>query len=382
MQKKYNENHLKPYAVKSINSKGRIYKESENFIRSPYQRDRDRIIHSTSFRRLKHKTQVFVNTEGDHYRTRLTHSMEVSQIARTLARSLSLNEDLSETLSLAHDLGHTPFGHAGEEALSKCMEKYGGFDHNIQTLRIVTLIENRYYKFYGLNLTVETLDGLIKHNGPVLNKIYEYKKILKQNLLNDMIAFNSYPSLEAQVATISDDIAYNNHDLEDGLRAGLFTIKKFSSIPAISKLINKHLQNIKKFRREIIISQIVRDLINLMVVDVIKTTNINLKKINPQSINNIYNHNGLIVDFSDKMKKIDKQIKDFLYRNMYNHSKVIVNTNKGKKIVNDLFAYMLKNPKKYINRSLFKNENDERIIADFIAGMTDRYAINLHKKIK
>ena len=382
MQKKYNENHLKPYAVKSINSKGRIYKESENFIRSPYQRDRDRIIHSTSFRRLKHKTQVFVNTEGDHYRTRLTHSMEVSQIARTLARSLSLNEDLSETLSLAHDLGHTPFGHAGEEALSKCMEKYGGFDHNIQTLRIVTLIENRYYKFYGLNLTVETLDGLIKHNGPVLNKIYEYKKILKQNLLKDMIAFNSYPSLEAQVATISDDIAYNNHDLEDGLRAGLFTIKKFSSIPAISKLINKHLQNIKKFRREIIISQIVRDLINLMVVDVIKTTNINLKKINPQSINNIYNHNGLIVDFSDKMKKIDKQIKDFLYRNMYNHSKVIVNTNKGKKIVNDLFAYMLKNPKKYINRSLFKNENDERIIADFIAGMTDRYAINLHKKIK
>ena len=382
MQKKYNENHLKPYAVKSINSKGRIYKESENFIRSPYQRDRDRIIHSTSFRRLKHKTQVFVNTEGDHYRTRLTHSMEVSQIARTLARSLSLNEDLSETLSLAHDLGHTPFGHAGEEALSKCMEKYGGFDHNIQTLRIVTLIENRYYKFYGLNLTVETLDGLIKHNGPVLNKIYEYKKILKQNLLKDMIAFNSYPSLEAQVAAISDDIAYNNHDLEDGLRAGLFTIKKFSSIPAISKLINKHLQNIKKFRREIIINQIVRDLINLMVLDVIKTTNINLKKINPQSINNIYNHNGLIVDFSDKMKKIDKQIKDFLYRNMYNHSKVIVNTNKGKKIVNDLFAYMLKNPKKYINRSLFKNENDERIIADFIAGMTDRYAINLHKKIK
>ena len=169
MQKKYNENHLKPYAVKSINSKGRIYKESENFIRSPYQRDRDRIIHSTSFRRLKHKTQVFVNTEGDHYRTRLTHSMEVSQIARTLARSLSLNEDLSETLSLSHDLGHTPFGHAGEEALSKCMEKYGGFDHNIQTLRIVTLIENKYYKFYGLNLTVETLDGLIKHNGPVLN---------------------------------------------------------------------------------------------------------------------------------------------------------------------------------------------------------------------
>jgi len=382
MQKKYNENHLKSYAVKSINSKGRIYKESENFIRSPYQRDRDRIIHSTSFRRLKHKTQVFVNTEGDHYRTRLTHSMEVSQIARTLARTLGLNEDLSETLSLSHDLGHTPFGHAGEEALSNCMKKYGGFDHNIQTLRIVTLIENKYYKFQGLNLTIETLDGLIKHNGPVFKNIYEYKKILKQNLIKGKIIFNLYPSLEAQVASISDDIAYNNHDLEDGLRAGLFTIKKFSAIPFISKLVNKHLKNSKKFRREVIISQIVRNLINIMVVDVIRNTNMNLKKINPQSLNDIYKHKGLIVDFSKKMKKIDKQIKDFLYRNMYNHRKVIINTNKGKKIINDLFEYLLKKPKKYINNSHIKNEGKERAIADFIAGMTDRYAINLYKKIK
>jgi len=167
MQKNYNEKYLKSYAVKSINSKGRIYKESKSSIRSPYQRDRDRIIHSSSFRRLKHKTQVFVNTEGDHYRTRLTHSMEVSQIARTIARSLGLNEDLSETLSLSHDLGHTPFGHAGEEILSQCMSNYGGFDHNIQTLRIVTYIENKYYNFYGLNLTIETLDGLVKHSGPI-----------------------------------------------------------------------------------------------------------------------------------------------------------------------------------------------------------------------
>jgi len=382
MQKKYNENHLKSYAVKSANSKGRIYEESENFIRSPYQRDRDRIIHSTSFRRLKHKTQVFVNTEGDHYRTRLTHSMEVSQIARTLARTLGLNEDLSETLSLSHDLGHTPFGHAGEEALSNCMKKYGGFDHNIQTLRIVTLIENKYYKFRGLNLTMETLDGLIKHNGPISKNIYEYKKILKHNLIKGKILFNLYPSLEAQVAAISDDIAYNNHDLEDGLRAGLFKIKKFSEIPFISKLVNKHLKNSKKFRREIIISQIVRDLINIMVLDVIRNTNMNLKKINPQSINDIYQHKGLIVDFSNKMKKIDKQIKDFLHSNMYNHKKVIINTNKGKKIINDLFVYLLKKHKKYINSSYFKNEGKERVIADFIAGMTDRYAINLYKKIK
>jgi dGTPase len=381
MQKNYKENHLKPYAVRSINSKGRIYKESENSIRSPYQRDRDRIIHSSSFRRLKHKTQVFVNTEGDHYRTRLTHSMEVSQIARTLTRSLGLNEDLSETLSLSHDLGHAPFGHAGEESLSECMKNYGGFNHNIQTLRIVTSLENKYYKFYGLNLTIETLDGLIKHNGPVKN-IVPYKKILKKNLFNNKITFNAFPSLEAQVAAISDDIAYNNHDLEDGLRAGLFTIKKISSISYLSGLINKHVKNIKNFRREIIINQIVRDLINLMVVDVINTTNKNLEKINPQSINDIYKQDTMIVDFSDKMKKIDKRIKYFLKHNMYNHKKVIVNTNRGKRIIKDLFKYISKNPRKHISNELFKNELKERVIADFIAGMTDRYAINMHKKIK
>ena len=381
MQKNYKENHLKTYAVKSINSKGRIYKELENSFRSPYQRDRDRIIHSSSFRRLKHKTQVFVNTVGDHYRTRLTHSMEVSQIARTLARSLGLNEDLSETLSLSHDLGHTPFGHAGEEALGHCMETYGGFDHNIQTLRIVTLIENKYYKFHGLNLTIETLDGLIKHNGPVKNLV-KFKKIFSENALKNKIVYHTYPSLEAQVASISDDIAYNNHDLEDGLRADLFSIKKIASISHISKLVNRHIKNIKNFRREIIISQIVRDLINLMVVDVINTTNKNLKLYNPRTINDIYKQDRLIVDFSDKMKKIDKQIKEFLKFNMYNHKKVITSANKGKRIINDLFIYLLKNSKKYINAKMFKNDDKERVIADFVAGMTDRYAINLHKKIK
>jgi dGTPase len=380
MQKKYNENHLKSYAIKSINSKGRIYNENENSIRSPYQRDRDRIIHSSSFRRLKHKTQVFVNTEGDHYRTRLTHSMEVSQIARTLARALGLNEDLSETLSLSHDLGHTPFGHAGEETLNHCMAEYGGFDHNIQSLRIVTSIENKYYKFNGLNLTIETLEGLVKHNGPVKN-LTLHKSILKKNLFNTKITFNTFPSLETQVAAISDDIAYNNHDLEDGLRAGLFTIAKISTIPFLSELINKHIKNIKKFRREVVINQIIRDLINLMVVDVLRTTNKNLKKINPSTVKDIYNHDSLIVDFSSKMKILDKQIKFFLKRNMYNHPKVLVNTNKGKKVIKDLFKFISKNPKKYINKNLFKNEKKERVIADFIAGMSDRYAINMHKKI-
>ena len=381
MQKNYKENHLKPYAIKSINSKGRIYNEKENSIRSPYQRDRDRIIHSSSFRRLKHKTQVFVNTEGDHYRTRLTHSMEVSQISRTLARFLGLNEDLCETLSLSHDLGHTPFGHAGEEVLNQCMKRHGGFNHNIQTLRIVTLLENKYYKFLGLNLTIETLDGLIKHNGPVKN-LNLYNAILKKNLFKNKIVFHAFPSLEAQVAAISDDIAYNNHDLEDGLRAGLFTIEKFNSIPFVSKLINKHVNNTKNYRREIIINQIVRELINVMVVDVINTTNRNLKKYNPQSIKDIYKQDHLIVDFSDKIKKVDMQIKDFLRHNMYNHKKVIINTNKGKRIIKVLFNYLSKNPKKYINEELVKKAPKERVVADFIAGMTDRYAINLHKKIK
>ena len=381
MQKNYKENHLKPYAVKSINSRGRIYKEPENSIRSPYQRDRDRIIHSSSFRRLKHKTQVFVNTEGDHYRTRLTHSMEVSQIARTLARSLGLNEDLSETLSLSHDLGHTPFGHAGEEILSECMYKNGGFDHNIQTLRIVTLLENKYYKFKGLNLTVETLDGLVKHNGPVKDDS-SFKEILGKNIFSNKIFFKRSASLEAQVAAISDDIAYNNHDLEDGLRAGLFTIEKISSIPFISKIIEKHLKNIKKYRKEIIIGQIIRDLINLMVIDVINTTNKNLKKYNLHSIDDVYKNKNMIVDFSDKMKKIDRHIKDFLKHNMYNHKKVIVNTLKGKKIIKDLFKYLLKNPKRYISKELFLSNSKERTVADFIAGMTDRYAINLYNNIK
>jgi dGTPase len=381
MQKDFKEKYLKPYATKSTNTKGRVYNEEENSIRSPYQRDRDGIIHSSSFRRLKHKTQVFVNTEGDHYRTRLTHSMEVSQIARTLARALGLNEDLCETLSLAHDLGHTPFGHAGEEILNECMTNYGGFDHNIQTLRIVTLIESKYYKFVGLNLTLETLDGLFKHNGP-LKELDKTNKILNLGTLNNKIKFSQNPSLEAQVASIADDIAYNNHDLEDGFRAGLFTINEFASKPYISKLINKHLKNIKIFRKEIIINQIIRDLINLMVNDVIKTTNKNLKIYKPKKISDIYNQNQLTVSFSNEMKVVDKNIKQFLKKNMYNNKKVIVNTNKGKKVIKKLFKSLSKNPKKYISNELLNREEKERVISDFIAGMTDRYAITLYKKIK
>jgi dGTPase len=381
MQKDSKENHLKPYAVKSKVSKGRVFNEKESSIRSPFQRDRDRIIHSSSFRRLKHKTQVFVNTEGDHYRTRLTHSMEVSQISRTLARALGLNEDLCETLSLAHDLGHTPFGHAGEEVLNNCMKNYGGFDHNIQTLRIVTLLENKYYNFLGLNLTVETLDGLIKHNGPI-KKIIPFGDILNKRLFNKKINFSSFPSLEAQVANISDDIAYNNHDLEDGFRAGLFTIKEFNSNSDISKLVNKHIKNLGNYRKEVIINQISRELINFMVNDVVVNTKNKLKKYKLRSLADVYKHNTLIVTFSNKVKKIEFIIKDFLKSKMYNHKKVIINTNKGKKIIKDLFDHLSKNPEKYISTDLLLKGKEERVIADFIAGMTDRYAINLHDKIK
>jgi dGTPase len=381
MQKKYKENYLKSYATKSYVSKGRIFAEKLDKIRTPYQRDRDRIIHSSSFRRLKHKTQVFVNTEGDHYRTRLTHSMEVSQISRTIARCLGLNEDLCETLSLAHDLGHTPFGHAGEEVLNSCMENYDGFDHNLQTLRIVTLLENKYFNFLGLNLTIETLDGLIKHNGPLKNT-YNFKKILNTNYFKNKIIFSNSPSLEAQIASISDDIAYNNHDLEDGLRANLFSIDKLNSIPFVSQFIKKNNKNSKNYRREIFVNQIVRKSISKMVMDVIQTTEKNLKKEKPKNIKDIYKQNLPIVGFSKNMKKVDTEIKDFLKLNMYDNKKVIINTNNCKIIIKDLFNYLIKKPKGFINSKLLEYESKERAVADFIAGMTDRYAINLHKEIK
>ena len=364
-----------------IYSKGRFYIEKKSSLRSPYQRDRDRILHSTAFRRLKHKTQVFVNTLGDHYRTRITHSLEVSQIARTLAKVFKLNEDLSETLSLAHDLGHTPFGHAGEEALNECMLSSGGFDHNIQTLRIVTLLENRYYNFKGLNLTFETLDGLIKHNGPILNKT-KLDKILGRNFFKNKINFNQSPSLEAQIASISDDIAYNSHDLEDGLNAKLFTLKDISKIPLLNSLIKRHKTKIAKYSQELVLRQIIREIINEMVKDVILNTNKNLKKNNIKNIKDVYKSKYPLVSFSNKMKVFDKSVKSFLKKNMYYHKNVIHKTNLGKKIVKKLFFKIKKNPKKFVKNHNIKKINNDRLICDFIAGMTDRYAINLYNKIK
>ena len=365
----------------SSKSKGRFYVEIKSNLRSPYQRDRDRIIHSTAFRRLKHKTQVFVNTTGDHYRTRITHSLEVSQIARTLAKYFNLNEDLSETLSLAHDLGHTPFGHAGEEALNECMKNSGGFDHNIQTLRIVMLLENKYYKFNGLNLTIETLDGLIKHNGPVKNKEM-FNKILGLNFFKKKINFVTSPSLEAQIASISDDIAYNSHDLEDGLKAKLFTLNDMSTIPVLKKIILKHKKKPNRYPQELVLRQIIREIINEMVKDVILNTKKNIKKNKIKCIKDVYNSEYPLVCFSKKMKLFDQNVKIFLRKNMYYNKKVIHKTNLGKSIIKRLFFLIKKNPQKFLKVKFNKKINIERLICDFIAGMTDRYAINLHNKIK
>ena len=362
-------------------SKGRFYSENKTILRNDFQRDRDRIIHSTAFRRLKHKTQVFVNTSGDHFRTRITHSLEVSQIARTLSKFFNLNEDLSETLSLAHDLGHTPFGHAGEEALNNCMKEFGGFDHNIQTLRIVTILENRYYNFKGLNLTVETLDGLIKHNGPVDNLI-KYNSILGKNFFKNKIKFLNNTSLEAQIASISDDIAYNSHDLEDGLKSNLFKLNDLRDIPILDKITFKHKKRLKKFSIDLVIRQVIREIINEMVRDVIKTTQKNIRLNNIKNIKDVYNSKKQIVCFSKNMVNFDLKIKEFLKRKMYFHKSVNTKTNQGRKIIKNLFILIKKNPKKYININKYNNLSLERIICDYIAGMTDRYAINLYKKIK
>ncbi len=370
---------LSKFAVPLV-SKGRFFKEEKTDLRNDFQRDRDRIIHSTAFRRLKHKTQVFVNTSGDHFRTRITHSLEVSQIARTLSKYFNLNEDLSETLSLAHDLGHTPFGHAGEEALNDCMKDYGGFDHNIQTLRIITILENRYYDFKGLNLSIETLDGLIKHNGP-LNDLTKYNKILGNNFFKKKINFTLNSSLEAQIASISDDIAYNSHDLEDGLKSNLFDLNNLKNIPVLNKIISKHKKNLKKYSIDLIIRQIIREIINEMVSDVISTTkkNISLHKI--KNLNDIYQTKSQLVTFSQNMQNFDKKIKSFLKQKMYFNKIVNSKTNYGRKVITRLFLQIKKNPKKYINIKKYSNSNIERIICDYIAGMTDRYAINLYNKL-
>jgi len=363
-----------------IKSKGRIFKESNSIYRTPFQRDRDRIIHSASFRRLKHKTQVFVNTEGDHYRTRITHSIEVAQIARSIAKHLNLNDDLAETLSLAHDLGHTPFGHAGEEALNECMDDFGGFDHNLQTLRIIMFLENKYLKFNGLNLTIETLDGLLKHNG-VITDLSLIKKLIGLNNFNNRINFSKSPSIEAQISAISDDVAYNNHDIQDGIKAKMFDLNDLIKINFFKSIYNSHKDNIKKNNKDILIYQIIRDSIDLMVKDLIKNTIKNIKINKIKSTKDIFLYKKSIVCFSEEFLNIEKEIRFFLRTKMYNNKRVLIKNNEGKKIIRKLFLTIVKNPKKYLTVDQLKR-NKYRAIADYISGMTDRYAINLYKSTK
>ncbi|WP_435089178.1 deoxyguanosinetriphosphate triphosphohydrolase [Candidatus Pelagibacter bacterium nBUS_29] len=361
-------------------SKGRLSKEPTSKYRSPFQRDRDRIIHSASFRRLKHKTQVFVNTEGDHFRTRITHSIEVAQIARSVAKYLNLNEDLAETLSLAHDLGHTPFGHAGEDALNECMENYGGFDHNLQTLRIVMFLENKYFKFKGLNLSIETLEGLLKHNGPVEDTNL-VNSLIGLKVFKGKINFNTYASLKSQISAISDDIAYNNHDIQDGIKANLFKLEELVEIDFFKSIYLKYKNKINKRNYKIATYQIIRDSIDLMIRDLLSNTQKNLKELKIKSVNDVNKADQLLVNFSDKLQNSEREIRLFLRTKMYNNKSVLRKNQRGKAIIKKLFSIIKSNPKKFLSKDQLTSDKF-RAISDFISGMTDRYAINLYNNYK
>ncbi len=364
------------------NSKGRLHKENKSENRNPFQRDRDRVIHSDSFRLLKHKTQVFLAHTEDYYRTRLTHSLEVSQISRAVSRSLCLDEDLAEVLALSHDLGHPPFAHSGEEILNKCMKDYDGFDHNAQTLRILTSLEERYPLFKGLNLTWETLEGIVKHNGPLLNPhivIKEYNKIHDLEL-------NTFPGLEAQIASLSDDIAYNNHDIDDGFRAGIISLgdlKKIELFSEIIKEINLEFKNIDDY---MIVKELIRRLIGLMVNDLIGNTKKNIEKIEPNNPEEIRSHKSLVASFSDFFISQDNQIRKFLRSRVYHHSLIEKERVRSMRIIEDIFSKLIENidllPIKLRKKCDTKySKISARVICDYIASMTDRSVVENHARL-
>lgn len=379
-----------PYACLPEQSRGRLYGEPESRTRSCFQRDRDRIIHSTAFRRLKHKTQVFVSHEGDHYRTRLTHSIEVSQIARALARALRLDEELAEALALVHDFGHTPFGHTGEEALAEKMAPWGGFDHNAQSLRIVTKLERRYAEFDGLNLTWETLEGLVKHNGPLAGPKARAGQSIHQSIrhycaLHDL-ELASHAGLEAQAAAISDDIAYNTHDIDDGLRAGLFTLESLEDIPFAAEILAEvralypHLDQVRSAH------EFTRRQITRMVEDVIATSLANLADIKPRNATDVRQCGRTIVCFSPKLAEADRQLKTFLFARMYRHPNVVEQRRHADRVVRELFDAYLADPAQMPHDwGTGLNQAGEsvkaRAVCDFLAGMTDNYAIDEHKRL-
>jgi dGTPase len=370
---------LAPYATLADRSRGRLHAEPPSRHRSPFQRDRDRIIHSTAFRRLKHKTQVFVAPEGDHYRTRLTHSLEVSQIARSIARTLRLDEDLCEALSLAHDFGHPPFGHAGEEALDEAMGAFGRFDHNEQTLRVLTVLEKRYPLFDGLNPSWETLEGIAKHNGPVTAPSPTALAIDRVFPLE----LGTFPGPEAQVAAISDDIAYNNHDLDDGLRAGAFTVDDLCEVPHVAAVFAQVRSEYPGVAEPRLVLEMVRRLIGEMVEDVLAETRRRLYAAAPADAAAIRALGEPVVAFSPSMSEKERALKDFLFRRMYRHEAVVEQTGRARVVVKQLFEIFVENPQKLppewrSGATMPNTPETARVVADYVAGMTDQYAQREH----
>ncbi|MBX9461794.1 MAG: deoxyguanosinetriphosphate triphosphohydrolase [Aquamicrobium sp.] len=379
------------YACDPAQTRGRFYDEPESPTRTPFQRDRDRIIHSTAFRRLKHKTQVFIAHEGDHYRTRLTHSIEVAQIARALARALCVDEDLAEAIALVHDFGHTPFGHTGEDALDAMMKPWGGFDHNAQSLRIVTRIERRYAEFEGLNLSWETLEGLVKHNGPLTDgegrglagpvpaTIVNFSELFDLEL-------DRFASVEAQAAAIADDIAYNTHDIDDGLRAGLLSLGMLNAVPLPAGILAEVRAKYPRLDDVRTGHELMRRQITAMVEDVIGTARANLNALKPVSSADIHNAGRPVVTFSAEMAAKEKELKTFLYANLYRHPSVMAVREGADRIVRDLFGHYFANPRDMPEgwREGLDRAEDRikaRDVADFIAGMTDTYAIKEHHRL-
>ena len=378
-----------PYASDPANSRGRLHGEPESPTRTAYQRDRDRIIHSTAFRRLKYKTQVFVYHEGDHYRTRLTHSLEVAQVARSLSRVLGLNEDLAEALALAHDIGHTPFGHAGEAAMQEVMTPYGGFDHNGQSLRILTRLEARYAEFDGLNLTWETLEGVAKHNGPLVSAsvgddglpwaVAEYAR--EQDL-----ELHTWPGMEAQVAALADDIAYNTHDIDDGLRAGLFSVADLAGLPLVGPIVADLDRRYPNLQQSRLVHETTRKLIDVMVADLLAETRRRLDEIQPASAADVRGLGRAVVAVSAEMAANNRVLQAFLYQRMYRHYRVNRMTGKAKRVITDLFRLFLAEPECLPAEWRDAAEDAEmtgraRLVADYIAGMTDRFALDEHHRL-
>jgi dGTPase len=362
-----------PYAVFAANSRGRRFAEDRPSLRSEFQRDRDRIIHSTAFRRLEYKTQVFVNHEGDLFRTRLTHSLEVAQIGRGIARALRLNEDLVEAVSLAHDLGHTPFGHAGQDALNDCMRDYGGFEHNLQSLRIVDVLEERYAAFDGLNLCFETREGIVKH--------CSLENARRLGELGERFLSRTQPSLEAQICNLADEIAYNNHDVDDGLRSGLITLEQLEGVG----LFARHVANVRSAypglggRR--LIHETIRRMINALVCDLIETTAANIARQSPKDLGEA-RHGPVLVAFSDELREAQREMKRFLRSELYQHYQVLRMTSKARRIISDLFAAFIDDPRLLPPQYQAPSDGDQaRSVADYIAGMTDRYAMKEHRRL-